>query len=345
MPAVTFSFGVFDHLDRRDAPIGEIYESRLRLLERYDSAGFHAFHLAEHHGTPLGLAPSPSVFLAAIAQRTKRLRFGPLVYTLPQYDPLRLIEEICMLDHMSGGRLELGVGRGISPFELAYFNVPHLESPAIYQDALEVLMKGLTNDRLTHRGPYFQYHNVPMELRPLQQPHPPLWYGIGTGGSIEWQVQNSVNAVSNAPCAAIAPVLRRYRERWQAVRPADPLPKLGIARHLLVAETDAEADRIAAPAYAAWFNSFAKAWREFGANPVRYPPEFEAARKTDIIITGSPATVRAEMERQIAGAGVNYFVCRFSYGNLTYEQAAASLELFVNEVMGKVSPPAAAAVA
>src|SRR6516165_6540793 len=110
-------FGVFDHMDNSGVTLGQQIEERLRLIEAYDRGGFYAYHLAEHHGTPLGLAPSPSVFLAAVAQRTKRLRFGPLVYSLPLYHPVRLIEEICMLDQMSGGRFELGVGRGVSPFE------------------------------------------------------------------------------------------------------------------------------------------------------------------------------------------------------------------------------------
>src|SRR5262245_4827841 len=94
-------FGVFDHVDRGGAPLAEFYEARLKLVEAYDSGGFCGYHVAEHHATPLGLAASPGVFLAAVAQRTARLRFGPLVYTLPLYHPLRLIEEICMLDQMS----------------------------------------------------------------------------------------------------------------------------------------------------------------------------------------------------------------------------------------------------
>jgi alkanesulfonate monooxygenase SsuD/methylene tetrahydromethanopterin reductase-like flavin-dependent oxidoreductase (luciferase family) len=110
-------FGVFDHLDDAGVPLGQLYADRLRLAEAYDRGGFHAYHLAEHHGTPLGCAPSPSIFLAALAQRTQRLRFGPMVFLLPFYHPLRLIEEVCMLDQLSGGRLELGIGRGVSPFE------------------------------------------------------------------------------------------------------------------------------------------------------------------------------------------------------------------------------------
>src|SRR5262249_41676050 len=110
-------FGVFDHMDDAGGPLGQLYADRLELVEAYDRSGSYGYHLAEHHSTPLGCAASPGLFLAAMTQRTKTLRFGPLVYLLPFYHPLRLIEEICMLDQMSGGRLELGIGRGVSPFE------------------------------------------------------------------------------------------------------------------------------------------------------------------------------------------------------------------------------------
>src|SRR5437588_12480717 len=105
-------FGVFDHLDRNDLPLRDYYESRLKIIEAYDRLGFYAYHLAEHHSTPLGMAASPSVFLSQAFARTRTLRMGPLVYVLPLYHPLRLYEEVCMLDHLSGGRLLLGVGRG-----------------------------------------------------------------------------------------------------------------------------------------------------------------------------------------------------------------------------------------
>jgi alkanesulfonate monooxygenase SsuD/methylene tetrahydromethanopterin reductase-like flavin-dependent oxidoreductase (luciferase family) len=130
-------FGIFDHMDAMGAPLGEQYENRLQLIEAYDQGGFYAYHLAEHHGTPLGLAPPPSVFLAAVAQRTKKLRFRPLVYLLPLYHPLRLIEEICMLDQMSGGRFELGVGRGVSPIEVGFYGADPENGPKQLAEALE----------------------------------------------------------------------------------------------------------------------------------------------------------------------------------------------------------------
>ena len=126
-------FGVFDHLDQRPgASPQDIYEDRLRLIAAYDRAGFAMHHLAEHHATPLGLAPSPSVFLSAVAQRTENIHFGPMVYCLPLYEPLRLIEEICKLDQMSGGQFEFGVGHGISPFEVAYFGVTKENAPSLW---------------------------------------------------------------------------------------------------------------------------------------------------------------------------------------------------------------------
>jgi alkanesulfonate monooxygenase SsuD/methylene tetrahydromethanopterin reductase-like flavin-dependent oxidoreductase (luciferase family) len=171
-------FGIFDHLDRNDLPLHEYYEARLKLIEAYERAGFYAYHVAEHHSTPIGLAPSPSVFLSAIAQRTKRLRFGPMVYALPLHHPLRLIEEICMVDQMSGGRLEIGFGRGSSPAEVKFYGQDPAQTQDIYTEARALIIQGLTHKKLTFEGKYFSFKDIPMELEPLQKPHPPMWYGV-----------------------------------------------------------------------------------------------------------------------------------------------------------------------
>ena len=330
---MAIAFGVFDHLDKKDAPLSEVYGERLALIEAYDRAGLYAYHLAEHHGSPLGMAPSPGVFLASVAQRTTRLRFGPLVYTLPLYDPLRLINEICMLDHLSGGRFELGVGRGISAFEVAFYGVSHLEAKRIYTEALDVILKGLTSDVLDHQGEYFRYFNVPLELRPMQRPHPPLWYGIGSPEGIDWSAQHKVNVCSNAPAGPAGKMLERYADKWGEAHGGEVTTKMGIARHIYVAETAAEAERIAARAQQAWYQSFAKVWRDYGANPLRYPADFEGFRDMGLILSGTPDQVRDGVAAQIAESGCNYFVCRFAYGDLSLDEASRSLDLFVSEVM------------
>src|SRR5712675_2818108 len=175
------SFGVFDWIDRGTQTLSRLYEDRLQLVAAADEAGFFCYHLSEHHATPLGMAPSPALFLTAATQRTRRIRLGPLVYLLPLYDPLRLIEEVAMLDQLSGGRLELGVGRGVSPYELRNFGVDPENSRAMFDEALAVLLAGLTQERLSFAGAHYQYRDVPIELHPLQQPYPPLWYPTRAG--------------------------------------------------------------------------------------------------------------------------------------------------------------------
>ena len=249
-------FGVFDHLDRTGQKLPDFYEDRLKIAEAYDRAGFYAYHLAEHHSTPLGMAPSPNVFLAALAQRTKRLRFGPLVFVLPLYHPLRLIAEICMLDQMSGGRLELSFGRGASPIEAEYFGVDAEERQDIYAEALDVILRGLTHKTLDFHGKYFDFDNVPMELEPLQKPHPPLWYGVHAPDSAERAAKRNLNVVSLDSPADTRLSIERYRATWRPPHPGATMPKLGLGRFIVVAETDAEALRLARRAYLPWHRSF-----------------------------------------------------------------------------------------
>ena len=113
--------------------------------------------MSEHHSTPLNLTPSPSVFLAAAAQRTSRLRLGALVYILPAHHPLRLAEEICMLDHLSNGRLEIGIGRGASPHEIEYYGIDPDHAPAMYVEAYTVIMQALTQRQVNFKGKHYRF--------------------------------------------------------------------------------------------------------------------------------------------------------------------------------------------
>ena len=204
------SFGVFDWIDRGNAPLNQLYEDRLCLLEEADRAGFVGYHLAEHHFTPLGMAPSPALFLSAAAQRTRNIRLGPLGYLLPIYNPLRLIEEICMLDNLSNGRLDLGIGRGVSPYELGYYRVDSEESRSMMGEVLAVVVAGMTHDRLTYHGQYFDYDDVPMELSPKQQPYPPIWYPTQNPESVVHAAEQGFNIVTLGPAAMARNLVDSY---------------------------------------------------------------------------------------------------------------------------------------
>src|SRR4029078_6915013 len=154
-PLGMMKFAIFDHLDSDGGPLGQFFENRLRLLELIEQSGFHAYHMAEHHSTPLGMAGSPSVFLAAAIQRTSKIRIGPLVYVLPLHHPLRLYEEICMLDHLSRGRLTVGVGRGGALIEHQRLGVDPALAPAMYHEAFSVLMRAFETDVVDFEGRFY----------------------------------------------------------------------------------------------------------------------------------------------------------------------------------------------
>ena len=330
-------FGIFDHLDKRGEPLGKMYRDRLTLVEAAEAAGFYSYHIAEHHTTPLGMAPSPNVFLAAVARATSRLRFGPLVYLLPLYHPLRLIEEICMLDQLSDGRLDVGVGRGISPHEVGSYGVDPAESREIFLESLDVVLKGLTRERLDHVGKWHKFSDVPLELDPVQKPHPPLWYGSSNAPGARFAARRGMNFVTLGPSEMAAEFVAHFNDEWaNAVaeqahnESAVTSPLIGAVRLIFLAESDAEAERIAAPAYAHWFNNLAKLWRDHGGTPVTglIIDDFTDARRMGAAIVGSPETVRAEIAAQTDEIGLNYFVGQIAWGSLTHEQEMRSLELF-----------------
>ena len=328
-------FGVFDHLDASGAPLAEFYENRLRLAEAYDRIGIHALHIAEHHATPLGMSPSPSVFLSAVAQRTKRLRMGPLVYTLALYHPLRLADEICMLDQLSGGRFELGVGRGVSPIEIEYFGFNPAKSQAMYVEAYQVILQALRGGTLTFEGSYYRFKDVPLHLAPLQRPHPPIWYGLSNPESAEFAADNKFNVVSNAAPKSVRVITDRYRAEWEK-KGNDPaeIPFIGMARHVVIADTDAEAMQLARRAYARWWEGFIYLWRLRGQTPpfTTYTEDFDTVLKNGQAIVGSPGTVRETIASQAKDAGLNYFLLRFAFGDLTLEDSMRSVDLFASLV-------------
>ncbi len=327
-------FGVFDHVDDSGLPLAEHLEARLRMAEAYDAHGFHCYHVAEHHGTPLGLAPSPGVFFAAVSQRTRRLRFGPLVYLLPIYHPLRLVEEVAMLDALSNGRFQLGVGRGVSPIELGFHGLDMAEQRGRFDETLEVLRRGLSSDELDFSGEFYRYERVPMALRPVQRPHPPLWYGAGSPDSIRWCAQNGINMVTLALGERVRQATDLYRSEWQGA--PEQLPLMGVSRHIVVAPSDEEALALARPAYARWRGSMARLWEDRGSGfPLggHLPMEWDAAAAMGHGCAGSPETVRAFVEREVAAGGINYFVSALVFGDLQHEAARRSAELFARHVI------------
>ena len=342
--------GLFDHVEDGERPLATLFDERLTFVKAADEAGIYCLHVAEHHATPLNMVPVPGVYLAAVARATRRIRLGPLVYLLPLYSPLRLIEEICMLDHLSYGRLEVGVGRGVSPFELRYHKVEHDQSREIFIDAYNCISAGLVTDQLSYAGPHFNYSNVPIALRPLQQPHPPFWYGSSNTIGSTWAGEQGLHFVTLGPMQTAKENIDAFKaafaKRGRAAQPKAEFPggaAIGVQRHIFVADTDAEAHRFAKPAMDIHLKNInwlrAKHGQTGLTSRLNVPrgADYEACLADGTAISGSPQTVRAEIERQVAELGVNYLLAYLFLGTMSLEEAMRSLKLFATEVMPKIA--------
>jgi alkanesulfonate monooxygenase SsuD/methylene tetrahydromethanopterin reductase-like flavin-dependent oxidoreductase (luciferase family) len=292
--------------------------------------------MSEHHSTPLNLTPSPSVFLAAVAQRTRRLRFGALVYVLPAHHPLRLAEEICMLDHLSGGRIEVGIGRGASPHELNYFGIDPERAQAMYVEAHTVIMQALTRDEVNFGGEHYQFANVPVDLKPRQRPYPPLWYAVPVPDGAAWPAQHRINVVCGGPVPRVREITDRYRAEWAAAGHAlDAMPLLGINRFVVAADSDREAMALGRRAWPQFYASFMKLWKLHGTQPryARIPGDFDTLVENGGAIIGSPGTLREQVRSMAEQAGTNYFISQFSFGDLTQDEVLHSAGIFARELL------------
>lgn len=327
-------FGIFDQHDSSGVALPDHYAQRLALAELYDELGFHIYHQSEHHSTPLSMTPSPSVFLAAIAQRTKRIRLGPLVYILPSYNPLRLVEEICMLDGLSNGRFEIGIGRGASPHEVHFMGVAPQDALDVYREVHDIMMQGLTQGRLDYHGKHFAYDGTPVAMKPVQQPHPPVWYVAASPESTIWPARQGYHVIASGPVERARATADAFKAEYAKRGGAGERPLIGFNRFVFVGETDARAKEIAGRAWKTFVGSFWRLWRDFGGSPQNMilPETIEPVIAGGGALVGSAETVRRILGEQIAATGTTYFEGAFVFGDMSFVEAKQSIELFARDV-------------
>jgi alkanesulfonate monooxygenase SsuD/methylene tetrahydromethanopterin reductase-like flavin-dependent oxidoreductase (luciferase family) len=337
-------FGVFDHMEQPtpsvDAGVGDglgaLYEDRLQLLEFAEDAGFARYHKAEHHFTVLDSAPSAMVFFAAASQRTKRIRLGSLASLLPFYNPLRLIEEICAVDHLTGGRLDVGAGKGISPIEHAIWGNDPEAAVARTREVLGILRAGLSTSRLSHAGDGFVFQDAPLVMAPVQKPHPPIWWP----GNAEFAGAHRLNTVVAGPQAAVKAQVARYRELVAACEddwnPGVRMPVVGAMRHIFVGPSRRAALERAREAWRAYDLNLASLWRARGVTPVGSPTfdgDLDRALAANLVVAGAADDVVAHVRSLRDEARLDYFVGAFAWGDLTRDEYMASMALFADAVI------------
>jgi alkanesulfonate monooxygenase SsuD/methylene tetrahydromethanopterin reductase-like flavin-dependent oxidoreductase (luciferase family) len=242
-----------------------------------------------------------------------------------------------MLDHLSGGRLTVGVGRGGALIEHQRLGVDPALAPAMYHEAFSVLMRAFEADVVDFEGRFYNYKDYVVQMKPVQRPHPPLWYGAPNADAIAWAAPRGVNVVSLGPGARARAISDRYREEWKKLgRDSAALPGIGITRHIVVADTDDQAQSIASAAYPRWREAIEHLWRRAGVDFVLkeiYPADFSALERIGHGIAGSPATVRDYIARLQSETGVNTVLCQMVFGGMRFEHAAHSIRLFGRDVI------------
>jgi alkanesulfonate monooxygenase SsuD/methylene tetrahydromethanopterin reductase-like flavin-dependent oxidoreductase (luciferase family) len=348
-PAVTI--GLFDWVDADGArEPGQLYRERLDLLAEAEAQGFDIYHLAEHHATPLGLVPSPSVFLAAAAVRTSRIRLCPLVYVLPFYHPVRLAEEIAMLDQLSGGRLEIGTGKGGNPHELLSYGIEPGGAQRRYGETLATVLRILETGRMG--APGTPAENAVMPLRTRQVPHPPLWYPSSNPQSVPLLGKQGINTILGFSfrSPSIAETRLRRDEYFAGLADAPPgvmlggagtpSPRFGIMRNIYVGESDRQARERAVEAMRVFYQQFTAVWRRHGERGFIGSQDFERAVDDGLVIAGSAATVAERLAGMLRESGCNHFAGAFAFGSLSYEESRSSLVRFGEEVAPALRVPA-----
>jgi alkanesulfonate monooxygenase SsuD/methylene tetrahydromethanopterin reductase-like flavin-dependent oxidoreductase (luciferase family) len=306
-------------------------------------------HIAEHHCSPVNMAPSPSVFLAALARETKQIHLGPLCYLLTLYSPLRMIEEISMLDHLSHGRMEVGVGRGVSPFELGYHNIDHSKSRDMFIDAYRCIRAGLDSETLTYEGEYYKYKGVPIELHPFQKHGPAFWYGSSNATGSTWAGDHGMHFTANGPTAFAKGNIATYKAALNkrggpehAKAEFKGGAAVGALRQIVVADTDADARRIAEPAAQTHLAELNHLRTKHNINEFTSRLNVPRASSLDgmieegTMIVGSPDTVAHAIEKQVSELGTNYVLGYMMFGEMSLEDALRSLRLFKSDVMPRI---------
>jgi alkanesulfonate monooxygenase SsuD/methylene tetrahydromethanopterin reductase-like flavin-dependent oxidoreductase (luciferase family) len=199
----------------RAIPLPSIYAMALERIVTMDKTGYDAVWLAEHHFSSFSVCPSVHMMGVMAAAKTQRLRIGTGVSLAPFYNPLRLAEEVALLDVLSGGRVNWGAGRGFERSEFKAFGIAGEESAPRFHETVDIVLKAWSNDRLSYQGKYYSYEGVEVLPKPLQQPHPPVWMAASSLTAIEWAAKKGFSILMDPHSSRRD--LRQKRRHYSAI--------------------------------------------------------------------------------------------------------------------------------
>ncbi len=319
----------------RSVPLHSVYETALERFSIMDRTGYDAVWLAEHHFSGFSVCPSVHMMGTMAAARTKRLRIGMAVSLAPFYNPLRLAEEVALLDVLSGGRVNWGAGRGFERGEFAAFGISGEESAPRFHETVEIVLKAWTNQHLTHQGRFFQYDHVEVLPKPVQAPHPPVWMAASSTPAIDWAAGqgHSILMDPHSSRAELIQKRRHYTARLIEAGFEDKNRVIPMARLIAVDET-AEKARAVARRVAEW--TIASYVGPKHSDNVRQGPARDFGGKDpvdhyldDVMIHGTPDSVADQIRAFGAEIGMTYLMAAPMSGR--------SFRLLTDEVLPRIA--------
>lgn len=325
-PAMRLSFfTVQDHYPDQPRRVPDVYDAVLSLAEHADALGYDIFFSAEHHFHEYGVVPNPAVLLAAIAQRTMRLRLGSAIATLPFHHPINVAEAYAMVDVLSRGRLVLGVGSGYLKHEFAGYGIDGAEKRERFDESLSILRRLMAGERVTHQGRFHRLEGVQINALPLQSPVP-IYVAVLNKDAL-YHVGRQGNDVMCVPYASVdrlddvAAMVKAYQDGRREAG-LDPAATGLWTFHTHVAESDAACRREAEEPFDLYVATRLYAKRQ----------TYDDILRSDLALFGSVERVVDKVVR-LYDMGIRHIVALQNFGLMPQEQVRAAMERMAREVM------------
>ena len=311
-----------------------------------EELGFKSAWMAEHHFTRYGLGAAPNVLASSIAAKTSTIRIGSAVFVSPLHLPARLAEEIATLDVLSGGRIDVGFGRGAAQSEYNVANVPIEESQQRFQESITMIEGLWSNRNYTFEGKHYKITNANIVPQPLQNPHPPIYIAATRSAATQEFVAGSGHpllvgvVLDTADAIALCHTLVSLAKTKGQNMSMGQIP---FFRYFHVAETEEEAKVNSKPAldwnldmiqWRRTFDTGSEVWEkmeDFRNSRTELPPSYDYLSENRAFI-GNPDQVIAKIQA-LKDEGIETFGCNFSFGGMPQDKVLNSMRLFAKEVM------------
>lgn len=342
-------------------PMADIYDTHIRQAVRLEELGWHSYYTIEHQNSAMiGRITAPTVFLTAVAAATSTLRLGAMVWPLPFYHPLRLAQEVAMLDQLSRGRVEFGTGIGVHEHEFIRWGMDYYERAARSEEILELIQMAWTQDEVTYEGKFYRFDEALPKPQPYQDPLP-IWVAVHSEDSIRFAAKTGHDVSQNLDVdEVVAEKFELFWKCWEEHNHPGPRPRVFLMRQVHVAETDEKAHAearqfLTAPeggAVPAGTGPVAKTRIGWGTHPrgmgkdserpddkrrgevmMRARTDYDFNIDSGLAIVGSPETVIKRLQEGQAMMGYNNFCTNHDIGKMPEAMVANSIELFGKEVI------------